>query len=191
MMMVTTCMLQQTLGVCVCGISLVSPGCLVLGVMVGKHVVSIQQQHDSLAEVFAVRYASLTAATPEVLLQAALNACLVHATLASRSNIVLMGGFGGGRRCDLLLLQFWRRRSPGRSTRWLAAGPADLPCSSSARRPQWPSTPLPLSFLAGPTCCLHSNKHWFIHSFIHQQAPHVTCTQASTHLSIHSCVQSS
>ncbi len=61
-------MLQQMLGVS--DITLVSPGWLVLGVTVGKHVVLIQRQHDNLAKVFAVRHASLTAAMPELVLQA-------------------------------------------------------------------------------------------------------------------------
>ena len=91
--------------------------------------------------------------------RAALNACLVQLLPA---DFTMFTG-----RCDLQLPLFWRRMSQGRSTRWLAAGPADLPCSSSARRRQWPSTPRPLSFLADPTCYLHSRKKPSICSFIH------------------------
>ena len=61
-------MLQQTLGVS--GTSLVLSSWPVLGVTVGKHVYWVQRQHDNLAKVFAVRHASLTAAMPELVLQA-------------------------------------------------------------------------------------------------------------------------
>ena len=82
-------------------------------ILVGTHGALTQRQHDTLAEVFAVRDVTLTAAMPELLLQAqpcqrcnshcchvraiatgaAQTACLVETTLASRLDRCLTGSF--------------------------------------------------------------------------------------------------